>query len=268
MELNAITTPRIRRRYADDSIIVYLDILIDEVNLAQLSHFGFSIKPFTDQNECIDFITHLQDQKVFCFIIDQLVENNILFLSHWPLVASIYVICTDKQFHKHWTKDYPKIRGASGDLLLLTEALKRNLQMVYRNATPVTILAPVTSSEPINNLNSMFMYCELLKETFLEMNYGEQAKCALIDYCKCEYADNEATLRVIDEFDRDYAKYSPTWWYTRDSFVYRMLNKALRTHDLEVINKFGFFIKDLHHQLKNLHRTLSSGNFTVYRGQR
>ncbi|CAF2098269.1 unnamed protein product [Rotaria magnacalcarata] len=267
MELNAITTPRIRRRYADDSIIVYLDILIDEVNLAQLSHFGFSIKPFTDQNECIDFITHLQDQKVFCFIIDQLVENNILFLSHWPLVASIYVICTDKQFHKHWTKDYPKIRGASGDLLLLTEALKRHLQMVYRNATPVTILAPVTSSEPINNLNSMFMYCELLKETFLEMNYGEQAKCVLTDYCKCEYADNEATLRVIDEFDRDYAKYSPTWWYTRDSFVYRMLNKALRTHDLEVINKFGFFIKDLHHQLKNLHRTLSSGNFTVYRGQ-
>ncbi|UJR32550.1 hypothetical protein I4U23_020012 [Adineta vaga] len=46
-----------------------------------------------------------------------------------------------------------------------------------------------------------------------------------------------------------------------------MLNKALRTHDIEVISKFGFFIKDLHYQLKDLRQNLLSSQFTVYRGQ-
>ncbi len=112
------------------------------------------------------------------------------------------------------------------------------------------------------------MYCELLKENFLQMSYNEQAKRSLIDLCRQEYADNKTVLRVIDEFDRDYEKHSPTWWYTRDCFIYRMLNKALRTYDIEMINRFGFFIKDLHLQLQDLHRALPSGNFTVYRGQR
>ena len=113
----------------------------------------------------------------------------------------------------------------------------------------------------------MFMYCQLLKETFLEMNHDEHAKRALVDICRKEYADNERGLCVINEFDRDYEKHSPTWWYTRDCFVYRMLNKALRTHDIEIINSFGFFINDLHRQREVLHRSLSPGNFTVYRGQ-
>jgi hypothetical protein len=268
MNVNAITTPTTRQRYTDDCIIIYLDIFIDEVNLAQLTQLGFSIKPFTDQNDCTHFITHLKDKKVFCLITDQLVECNILFLDHSPLVRSIYVICTNERKHESWIKDYSKIKGVSGDIVSLIEGLKRDLQLVYRNSNPVTILAPASSSEPTNTLNAMFMYCELLKEIFLEMNHGEQSRRALIDYCKCEYADNEIALRVVDEFDRDYAKHSPTWWYTRDCFVYRMLNKALRTHDIEVINKFGFFIKDLHRQLEDLRRTLPSGNFTVYRGQR
>ena len=68
--------------------------------------------------------------------------------------------------------------------------------------------------------------------------------------------NNAAVLRAIDEFERDYEKHSPTWWYTRDCFVYRMLNKALRTCDIEVITKFGLFIKDLHCQLKCLHQNL------------
>jgi hypothetical protein len=268
MELNVLSTHTRRRVYADDCIIVYLDIFINEVNLAQLSQLGFSIESFTDPNECTDFITHLEDKKVFCLIDDQLVEHIILFLDHSPLVTSIYVICTNEQRHEFWAKDHSKAKGIYGDILSITEALKRDVQLVYRNATPVTILSPTSSSQPTNTLNAMFMYCELLKETFLEMNHGEQAKRTLVDLCKREYADNESALRVIDEFDRDYYKHSPTWWYTRDCFVYRMLNKALRTHDIEVITKFGFFIKDLHHQLEDLRENLPSGNFTVYRGQR
>ncbi|CAF3093791.1 unnamed protein product, partial [Rotaria sp. Silwood2] len=60
-------------------------------------------------------------------------------------------------------------------------------------------------------------------------------------------------------------------WYTKDSFVYRLLNKALRTENIDIIYKFRYFIKNLHDNLIVLHKdfiqTLLSRQFTVFRGQ-
>jgi hypothetical protein len=57
--------------------------------------------------------------------------------------------------------------------------------------------------------------------------------------------------------------------YTRDTFLYRLLNHALRLQEIDVIWKFGFFIKDLHQQLVHLHAEtpLKSRSTVVYRGQ-
>jgi hypothetical protein len=267
MELDVLSTKTTRRRRTDDCLVVYLDIFINDVHLDQLSELGLLIESFTDPNECTNFITLLEDKKVFCLVADPLVEDSILFLNHSPLVTSIYVICINEQIHEFWTNDYTKVKGIYGNILPLIDALKQDVELVHRNSTLVTVLSPALSSQPLNTLDAMFMYYELLKETFLEMNHGEQAKQALVDLCKREYADNKIVLRIIHEFDQHYGNHSPTWWYTRDCFVYRMLNNALRSYDIDVINKFGFFIKDLHRQLKDLRHTLPSGKFTLYRGQ-
>lgn len=48
-----------------------------------------------------------------------------------------------------------------------------------------------------------------------------------------------------------------------------MLNKALRTLDIEVILKLGFFIQHLHRQISEIHQSISSNtSFRVFRGQR
>ncbi|CAF0716325.1 unnamed protein product [Adineta steineri] len=47
-----------------------------------------------------------------------------------------------------------------------------------------------------------------------------------------------------------------------------MLNKALRTQDIEIILKMGFFVSDLHRQIKYLHSNIDKRRrLTVYRGQ-
>ena len=51
-------------------------------------------------------------------------------------------------------------------------------------------------------------------------------------------------------------------------FLYSMINKALRTQDIEIIFKIGFFIRDVHHQIEQLHSlTDRQEPFVVYRGQ-
>ncbi len=58
------------------------------------------------------------------------------------------------------------------------------------------------------------------------------------------------------------------FFYLRDTFVYRMLNHALRTSEAEVLIRMAFFIKDLHRQIEQLHSTLSNVPTIVYRGQK
>ncbi len=56
--------------------------------------------------------------------------------------------------------------------------------------------------------------------------------------------------------------------YTRECFIYRMLNKALRVLDIEVILKMGFFFSSLHRQICQRHKAAAvTSNFQVYRGQ-
>ena len=48
-----------------------------------------------------------------------------------------------------------------------------------------------------------------------------------------------------------------------------MLNRALRTLDIEVILKLGFYIQHLHRQISEIHQSTPSNTiFRVYRGQR
>ena len=266
--MNTIGLSTRKRRCMDDCIIVYFETAMDVANSVQLSQLGCLFQWLTDPTQYADFITCFNGKKVFCLISNQLPEHTFSLLTDSPFVHRIYIIGTNEATPEHWVKGHPKVKGTYTEISPIIEALQHELKLVDRNSTPITILSPDSPSAQSNTLNTMFMYCQLLKETFLEMNHGEQAKRALVDICRQEYADNERGLCVINEFDQDYEKHSPTWWYTRDCFVYRMLNKALRTHDIEIINRFGFFIRDLHRQLEVLHRRLPPGKFTVYRGQR
>jgi tetratricopeptide (TPR) repeat protein len=87
----------------------------------------------------------------------------------------------------------------------------------------------------------------------------------------------------VDEFEAYYDASNAIFWYTRDTFLYRLLNKALREQDIDTLYSLRYFIKDLHIQLKERHisqqREVSAAaavtisavpatrTETVYRGQ-
>ncbi|CAF1568544.1 unnamed protein product [Didymodactylos carnosus] len=77
----------------------------------------------------------------------------------------------------------------------------------------------------------------------------------------------------IDDFDKNYDSKEAILWYTRDSFLCKLLNKAFRTENIDIIFKFRFFIIDLHYQLSRLHAEFvellqeNFDYFTVFRAQ-
>src|SRR5205823_6446303 len=70
------------------------------------------------------------------------------------------------------------------------------------------------------------------------------------EICRNYYRGNLKELENINEFEETYKSNDAIFWYTRQSFVYRLVNKALRTEDYEALLIFRFFIIDLCENLR------------------
>ena len=97
------------------------------------------------------------------------------------------------------------------------------------------------------------MYSYVLKEILLEMKHDDKFKQDLVQFCRVQYSGNVKELKMIDEFEQNYYKPSPVWWYTLECFTYKMLNRALREQDVGIIIKMGFFVRAHHRQIQRLY---------------
>jgi tetratricopeptide (TPR) repeat protein len=123
--------------------------------------------------------------------------------------------------------------------------------------------------------NAMFLHLQLFIEIILKMkSSNDRGKKELIQSLQQIYDGNDAQLSLVAEFERDYAPENAIWWYTRNTWLYPLLNKSLRSHDFDLLIPFQFFITDLYKQLAHEHQnfvstvpTNSDPAFRIYRGQ-
>jgi hypothetical protein len=120
-----------------------------------------------------------------------------------------------------------------------------------------------SSNQNVDQLDQSFMYTQLFKEILLEIKHNQQCINEFVTYCMERYADDHVQLSLIRTFQREYDQESSLHWYSYASFLYTMLNRALRTQEVDIILKMGFFIRDLHKCIEQLH----SQQFGNDRGQ-
>ncbi|CAF4165537.1 unnamed protein product [Rotaria sp. Silwood2] len=119
------------------------------------------------------------------------------------------------------------------------------------------------------------VHFELLTEYLTCLPQTESSKKEMIEECRRWYQNDSIEQRKIDEFEEKYFSADAISWYTRNSFLYRSLNNACRTENIDLIYTFRFYIHDLYQRLRQLHmdfiRDLQDINADVlhlYRGQR
>ena len=76
-----------------------------------------------------------------------------------------------------------------------------------------------------------FMYFQLLKGILLNFKDVEELT-DMNAYCELQRTLNSHLSNSIAAFQERYSERSPIDWYTRDSFVYSMTNRGLRTSEI------------------------------------
>ncbi|CAF3828778.1 unnamed protein product, partial [Rotaria sp. Silwood1] len=175
-----------------------------------------------------------------------------------PQLESIYVFCDNISFHEEWTKTIPKVNGVYTDIKPISQALEIDREQCDRAMISISF----------NGLDPLFMYTQLLKEALLEIEDDDKIDIkALVDYCR---EQDDIPEDQITQVEREYHNHTPIWWYTAETFIGPMLNRGLRQMDVDIILKMGFFMRQLHNHISELHCEQQDSvpeKFQVFRGQ-
>lgn len=272
------------QRIVENFMIIWLNSNIKDFNensIIQLRSIVNSISTFNDLNQCIECIVRPRPEKLFVIVSNNLGPSLLPHIHTVDQVQSVYILCDEKSSSdSRWTNNWKKVKEIFTHIKDVCDALKCDIQQYENDLTSISIVPSTNITHNVTDeLDPSFMYSQILKEILLDMETDiTKAKNEFVKFCREQYVGNKLELEVIDEFEQYYPYQksiedfqqvsSPIWWYTRDCFIYSMLNKALRTQDIEIIIKMGFFMRDMHHQIVHL-RSLSTMKdpFIVYRGQ-
>ena len=271
--------PSRRSQVLQNYRLVWVDAGIDESNgdcqhtLAQLRNVVNDIKIFQDSDTGVDFLRGIVDERAFVIASGSLGKDLVPRIHSMPQVDTIYIFCGDRARHKAWSEQWSKIKDVYTRVEPICEALQKSAKQCNEDSTPMSFVPRATndSTPNLNELEPSFMYTQLFKNALLNMTHERQAIDDFVEYCRERKSDLPDDIKVIEEFQRKYRSNKAIWWYTRECFIYQMLNRALRLLEADIIVNMGFFVHDLHRQIEQLHREQVSQNggkhLTLYRGQ-
>ncbi|CAF3262266.1 unnamed protein product [Rotaria socialis] len=213
-----------------------------------------------DINSCLKKLQLMQDENILlvitCMASDKLIldENLLTQVHHLPQVKIIYVPA--KYGNRHPSHVFPKLRQLSNQSVSLR--IRADLR-VYAQMTD-SITFNTFSEKSSLAVNGDFMHFQMLIDCIIDDHFSmklldnystfDKSKKEFIETCKEIYKNERTTLIQIEEFANTYKPEKALYWYTQNSFVYKLLNGAMRTNNTRLILIFRFFIIDIYQELK------------------
>lgn len=239
------------------------DIKASITRLQQLVHL---ILPFPDAEQCIDFISEIEHEKIFLIISDTFGRQLLPLINSFQQIDSIYVYCRDRGKNERWALKEEKIKGVFTKIEPIYDAIRRDTRQCEDDLIPFSILS--SKYQDLNRSDQLFIYAQLMKEILLQLEYYPDMKFEFTEFCSLIYQNNRHQLNQIEKFGAEYSPSLSIRWYTSECFVYSILNKAFRIQDMTMLMKMGFFVRDLHQDIERRHAQLNNQNrLKVYRGQ-
>ena len=258
---------------------------------------------FRDADKCFNYIRNLNGEDEIILIISSETSPDAIFIrqcEELPQVDSVCILNSyDIQVSQTIFKPceiYTNLESLCKHLRQLPNIRRCRREGFVRNdfitsvihypsdlsALSATIDETTSSSSSLNDFaikqqETDFTYAKLLGKVLVDVDSTAEE---MIQFCQQKCAD-ETDLNVIDDFEAYYDACNAIFWYTRGTFLYRLLNRALRERDFDALYSLRYFIKDLGYQLADLgcqqrlslfmpHNTddaADSSAETIYRGQ-
>jgi tetratricopeptide (TPR) repeat protein len=227
-------------------------------------------KIFTDSKECMNYIRTIDKAKILLIISETFAEDILPQTDALQTVNCVFIVCNDGRHNECLHLKYPTIvMTISTEQQSLVELVRRRIRFDTEEAAFSIFDEDQKSTRDLSAEFALFLWSQLLLDVLRRFpNDRECAMKEMLDVCKHCCKENKADLEELERFSKTYeVEKNAVYWYTKNNFVHRILNEALRTGNIDYLYHFRFFIIDLSQQLKQ-ESLKNDGKVTLYRGQR
>ncbi|CAF3309440.1 unnamed protein product [Rotaria socialis] len=209
------------------------------------------LRTFDNCQTCEHYIRNIindKQDKIILIVSGKLGQEIIDKIHHLKQIISIFVFCFDKDRNELWANNYKKIRGV---IVTLSDLLKQ------------IDLDRKSDEQKLNESIDIFKNKDEIIPLLLQIDSSPIDKRSLLKICFKEYEGNLNEFENIRDFEHLYSSSNALDWFFNETFLYRLLIRALHVFNIEIIFLLRFFLQDIEQQLRNC---LASSEI-VYRGQ-
>ncbi|UJR18513.1 hypothetical protein I4U23_005420 [Adineta vaga] len=271
----------IDRPNLEDFTIIWLSDSANSNNVQnELREIINYVKIFHNVDQCIEYVSKAVDDNIF--IVLSVSTQSILETIHdLKQIELIYIFPAETINNSEYEK-WSKVVGIFINKETLLRKLTKDIELRMKNSlisiSIFSINSTIEEKSTREKYEASFLWFQLVLEVLLHLPQNNRGMSEMLNECRLQYANNQSQIDSINDFEANYKADKAIWWYTRDSFVYRIINRALRTQNIDIIFKFRYFITDLYTHLLELHKEfleslppIESDNdkvyLDVYRGQ-
>ncbi|CAF3840314.1 unnamed protein product [Adineta steineri] len=249
----------------EDIQLIWLDRKMngsDDNHLTQskLIELNPAVQFYSHFDRCLDLIKSIKDEQIFLIVSGGFAERILLQIHHYRPLVAIFIFCSNRQRYTPLMKEYKKIIGIFTKQPNLLESIREKMNLIVKQTLTFNLSDQKQKS-------ASFLLHQMLIYVLKQASQDEQSKKEMLDMCRDYYKNNKQELEKIEEFQNNYTRHKAIEWYTDKCFLYKLLNKAFRTDDIELLYTFRFFIIDLCSAIEqeNYHFKIKE-TLTLYRG--
>ncbi|UJR20632.1 hypothetical protein I4U23_023757 [Adineta vaga] len=257
----------IRLIWLDEKMDNSSDFLLRRMSVLELNP---AAQFYSDFEQCFNFIKSLKNEQVFLIFSGDFTQHiSILtqIYNHRSLVA-IFILSTDHQDQEASIKQYNKVVGIFANQDNLLKSIQEKMNLIEKQTFVFSLFDQEQKTfKDLSKESKSLVRHPILISLLQQIPQDEEGKQTMIDMCRDYFKNNKSELEKIEEFKQNYSHDNAIEWYTNECFLYKLLNKALRTEDIELLYTFRFFVTDLCTAIENESQQLKdTGIISVYRG--
>ncbi|CAF1106315.1 unnamed protein product [Adineta steineri] len=258
----------------EDIRLIWLDAKIDDSQdslrtQTLLLEFNPAAQFYTDPIRCIVFIKSTPNEQILLIVSGALAREVLSQIHDVQQITAVFIFCGNRKYHMELISKYSKVVDVFTKQDMLLQSIRDTMLIVEKQLLAFSLFdQKQKSTKDLSKDSASFLWHQLLLHVLKKMPQDEQAKADLVTICLDFYGTNKQESKKIEKFRKHYRCEQAIEWYTDECFLYKLLNRAIRTEDIELLYSFRFFIIDLCAALERESKKLkSSGILTLYRGQ-
>ncbi|CAM4842069.1 unnamed protein product [Rotaria magnacalcarata] len=220
----------------------------------------------------LNILSLSKKKKIFLITSEPKTSEILAQTSSLPQIDSVFIFGRKKDQYEQLLSKCSKITGIYAQIDDLWQSIKEQVNFVNRQIQAFSFFdRREKSTKDLSKESPEFLWFQLFHYTVTRIPRNQQAKEEMIHMCKYYYRRNEKEIQFIEEFKKEYQPKDAIFWYTNQCFVYKLINKALRTEDIRFLYVFRFYIGDLFESLRQEHEkmlSLEDNILHVYRGMK